>query len=116
MAPSVTRMRFPRTSRNSLARVRVFTGITSTIAYARQCGKRRSTSRRAPTDSRGAVPILLNWRLLPATERQMAKIDARERLIVALDLPDVATATQVVSRLERHVDFFKVGLSLQLAV
>jgi orotidine-5'-phosphate decarboxylase len=46
----------------------------------------------------------------------MPKIDARERLILALDLPDVATARQVVSRLERHVDFFKVGLSLQLAV
>lgn len=46
----------------------------------------------------------------------MAKIDARERLIVALDLPDVTTAKQVVSRLERQVDFFKVGLSLQLAV
>ena len=46
----------------------------------------------------------------------MAEINARERLIVALDLPDVATATQVVARLDRHVDFFKVGLSLQLAV
>lgn len=46
----------------------------------------------------------------------MAEINARERLIVALDLPDAATATQVVERLGRHVDFFKVGLSLQLAV
>ena len=45
----------------------------------------------------------------------MTKINARERLIVALDLPDVATAQQVVSRLDGHVDFFKVGLSLQLA-
>ena len=45
----------------------------------------------------------------------MAEINARERLIVALDLPDVATAAEVVARLDRHVDFFKVGLSLQLA-
>lgn len=46
----------------------------------------------------------------------MAEINARERLIVALDLPDVATARRVIERLDRHVDFFKVGLSLQLAV
>ena len=45
----------------------------------------------------------------------MAEIDARERLIVALDLPDVPAAGQMVSRLGRHVEFFKVGLSLQLA-
>lgn len=45
----------------------------------------------------------------------MARIDARERLIVALDLPDVAAAQQMVTRLGRQVEFFKVGLSLQLA-
>lgn len=45
----------------------------------------------------------------------MPTVNARERLIVALDLPDVATASQLVSRLDRHVSFFKVGLSLQLA-
>lgn len=45
----------------------------------------------------------------------MARIDARDRLIVALDLPDVAAAGRMVSTLGRQVNFFKVGLSLQLA-
>ncbi len=45
----------------------------------------------------------------------MPPVNARDRLIVALDLPDVATARQLVSRLGQHVSFFKVGLSLQLA-
>jgi len=42
-------------------------------------------------------------------------INARERLILALDLPDVNTALKMVRRVEGAVDFFKVGLSLQLA-
>jgi orotidine-5'-phosphate decarboxylase len=45
----------------------------------------------------------------------LPSVNARERLIVALDLPDVATARQLVARLGQHVSFFKVGLSLQLA-
>jgi orotidine-5'-phosphate decarboxylase len=45
----------------------------------------------------------------------LLSVNARERLIVALDLPDVASARQLVSRLGQHVSFFKVGLSLQLA-
>ncbi len=45
----------------------------------------------------------------------MPQIDARERLIVALDLPDIAAAERMVARLNHRVDFFKVGLSLQLA-
>ena len=45
----------------------------------------------------------------------MAQIDVRDRLIVALDLPDVAAASAMVARLESQVSFFKVGLSLQLA-
>ncbi|HTA46320.1 MAG TPA: orotidine-5'-phosphate decarboxylase [Bryobacteraceae bacterium] len=45
----------------------------------------------------------------------MAQIDARDRLIVALDLPDVAAASAMVARLDQRVNFFKVGLSLQLA-
>jgi len=49
-------------------------------------------------------------------EKRMSKIDARDRLIVALDLPDVVSATEMVQRLEGVTDFFKVGLSLQLAV
>jgi orotidine-5'-phosphate decarboxylase len=43
------------------------------------------------------------------------KIEARDRLIVALDLPSVDDARRMVEGLEGAVDFFKVGLSLQLA-
>lgn len=45
----------------------------------------------------------------------MSRVDAKERLIVALDLPDVPSAVKMVSHLEGVADFFKVGLSLQLA-
>ncbi len=38
--------------------------------------------------------------------------DARERLIVALDLPDRATALAAVERLSGHVGYFKLGLEL----
>jgi orotidine-5'-phosphate decarboxylase len=38
-----------------------------------------------------------------------------ERLIVALDLPDVAAAQAMVERLDGLVTFFKVGLAMQLA-
>jgi orotidine-5'-phosphate decarboxylase len=43
------------------------------------------------------------------------KIRASERLIVALDLPSIADARKMVQDLEGVVDFFKIGLSLQLA-
>lgn len=43
------------------------------------------------------------------------KINASERLILALDLPTIADARQMVQELEGIVDFFKVGLTLQLA-
>jgi orotidine-5'-phosphate decarboxylase len=46
----------------------------------------------------------------------MSSIDARERLIVALDLPDVETASAMVRELREVTGFFKVGLSLQLAI
>ena len=46
----------------------------------------------------------------------MSWIDARERLIVALDLPDVETASAMVRELREVTGFFKVGLSLQLAI
>lgn len=61
------------------------------------------------TGTSGAAvdPVKLN--------RNMPQIDARDRLIVALDLPDVESANRMVALLERHVNFFKVGLSLQLA-
>lgn len=45
----------------------------------------------------------------------MPQIDARDRLIIALDLPDVAAASRIASLLDQQVNFFKVGLSLQLA-
>jgi orotidine-5'-phosphate decarboxylase len=45
----------------------------------------------------------------------MQTIDARERLIVALDLPDVAAARAMVRELEGAVSFFKIGLAMQLA-
>jgi|SRR5579864_823085 len=44
----------------------------------------------------------------------MSRIEAKDRLIVALDLPDVEAAKRMVEKLEGTV-FFKVGLSLQLA-
>ena len=43
------------------------------------------------------------------------KIEAKERLIVALDVPDVAAARKMVDELEGVADFFKIGLTLQLA-
>jgi orotidine-5'-phosphate decarboxylase len=45
----------------------------------------------------------------------MSTIDARERLIVALDLPDVAAARDMIRRLVGEVTFYKIGLTLQLA-
>ncbi len=44
-----------------------------------------------------------------------ARIDARERLIVALDLPAVEDARALVNELDGVVEFFKIGLALQLA-
>jgi orotidine-5'-phosphate decarboxylase len=45
----------------------------------------------------------------------MNKIQAQERLIVALDLEDVDAAERMVNELDGVVSFFKVGLALQLA-
>ena len=41
--------------------------------------------------------------------------DARERLIVALDVPGIPEAREMVRVLDGAVSFFKVGLTLQLA-
>ena len=41
--------------------------------------------------------------------------EARKRLIVALDLPDVASAIALVNRLEGNCHWFKVGLELFVA-
>ncbi|HEY1241308.1 MAG TPA: orotidine-5'-phosphate decarboxylase [Bryobacteraceae bacterium] len=43
------------------------------------------------------------------------RIDASERLIVALDLPNVSAAREMVRVLEGAATFYKIGLSLQLA-
>ncbi|MGH9626061.1 MAG: orotidine 5'-phosphate decarboxylase / HUMPS family protein, partial [Bryobacteraceae bacterium] len=45
----------------------------------------------------------------------MKKIQAQERLIVALDLEDVDAAEKMVKELDGAVTFFKIGLVLQLA-
>ena len=42
----------------------------------------------------------------------MPKIDPRDRLIVALDVPDLASAEAMVSRLGDSVTFYKVGMEL----
>ncbi|HWB84920.1 MAG TPA: orotidine-5'-phosphate decarboxylase [Bryobacteraceae bacterium] len=42
-------------------------------------------------------------------------IDARDRLIVALDLQDIEAARRMVEALEGTAHFFKIGLALQLA-
>jgi orotidine-5'-phosphate decarboxylase len=43
------------------------------------------------------------------------KIAAKDRLIVALDLPSADAARAMVEQLQGVVDFFKIGLVLQLA-
>lgn len=45
----------------------------------------------------------------------MSAIQAKDRLIVALDVKDIAAARAVVNELDGVADFFKVGLTLQLA-
>ena len=44
-----------------------------------------------------------------------APVNASERLIVALDVPDIQAARSLVKDLEGVASFFKVGLALQLA-
>jgi orotidine-5'-phosphate decarboxylase len=41
--------------------------------------------------------------------------EARKRLIVALDVPDAASAARLVGQLENHCHWFKVGLELFVA-
>jgi orotidine-5'-phosphate decarboxylase len=45
----------------------------------------------------------------------MAAIQAKDRLIIALDVKDIDAARKVVDELDGVADFFKVGLTLQLA-
>lgn len=56
----------------------------------------------------------MNGEFPPMTPTQIAP-DVRERLIVALDVPDVAAARKMVSDLDGVASFFKIGLTLQLA-
>ena len=45
----------------------------------------------------------------------MSAIQAKDRLILALDVKDIPAARAVVNELDGIVEFFKVGLTLQLA-
>lgn len=49
------------------------------------------------------------------TFEHMPTTQAREKLIVALDVEDIPSARRLVQELEGLVDFFKIGLALQLA-
>jgi len=51
----------------------------------------------------------------PAPTRPDPVEEARKRLIVALDVPDAASAAALVSRLEGQCTWFKVGLELFVA-
>lgn len=50
-----------------------------------------------------------------AWRRSQMPVDAKDRLIVALDCDSLAKATAFVEELEGLVSFFKVGIELQLA-
>lgn len=50
-----------------------------------------------------------------AYERRAMPVDAKDRLIVALDCDSLAQASALVDELEGLVSFFKVGIELQLA-
>jgi orotidine-5'-phosphate decarboxylase len=51
--------------------------------------------------------------LSPAT-RSRGAVPVRERLIVALDVPDTAAARALVERLDDSVEFYKIGLELAM--
>jgi orotidine-5'-phosphate decarboxylase len=64
------------------------------------------------------MPIseLLNPPSAPASHLATSTIDeARKRLIVALDVPDAASAAALAARLENACQWFKVGLELFVA-
>ena len=48
----------------------------------------------------------------PSDEVRKRLGEARDRLIVALDVPDAASAVRLVGQLENHCQWFKVGLEL----
>jgi orotidine-5'-phosphate decarboxylase len=49
---------------------------------------------------------------MPESTKARTQVDARSRLIVALDVPSSEDARRIVDSLEGSVDFFKVGLEL----
>ena len=58
--------------------------------------------------------ILTSCDLTPMTTSasNTARIDARSRLMVALDVPTAGDARRIVDQLGERVEFFKVGLEL----
>ena len=50
-----------------------------------------------------------------ASTRRIASIPVRERLIVALDVPDAARARSLVQELDDSVEFYKIGLELAMS-
>jgi len=62
------------------------------------------------------IPDRLNPSFGPARLPLIDSIEeARKRLIVALDVPDAASAARLVGQLEKNVHWFKVGLELFVA-
>ena len=51
----------------------------------------------------------------PTETEVKTRVDAKERLIVALDSENIQAARQMVAALDGVVDFFKIGLVLQMA-
>jgi len=59
------------------------------------------------------IPDRLNPSFGPLRTPEVDLVDeARKRLIVALDVPDAASAARLVGQLEKSVHWFKVGLEL----
>ena len=50
-----------------------------------------------------------------ASTRRAATIPARQRLIVALDVPDAQRARALVQELGDSVEFYKIGLELAMS-
>jgi orotidine-5'-phosphate decarboxylase len=62
------------------------------------------------------IPERLNPSFAPARPHAVDRLgEARNRLIVALDVPDAASAAALVDRLEDSCQWFKVGLELFVA-
>ena len=75
----------------------------------RPCQSGTMKSVMAPSEQLNAV-----FKTVKTTAKDRMK-EARERLIVALDVPNVEAATELVDRLEGVCQWFKVGLELFVA-